>query len=51
MFARFKKIFENLLNDLIVICYLLFVMFWGWCFWDEQTCVTTLLLFVICYLL
>ena len=51
MFARFKKIFENLLNDLIVICYLLFVMFWGWCFWDEQTCVTTLLLFVICYVL
>ena len=40
--------------DLIVICYLLFVMIahaQGCLVGGEQTCVTTLLLFVICYLL
>ena len=50
MYARFKKNFENLLNDLIVICYLLFVIFGGGVLGD-RSCRTTLLLFVICYLL
>ena len=42
MFARFKKIFWNLLNDLIVTCYLLLVTIGGGVF-GGRTCGTTLL--------
>ena len=53
MYARFKKNFENLLNDLIVICYLLFVIFGGGVFGRANMCydliVICYLLFVICY--
>ena len=48
MYARFKKNFENLLNDLIVICYLLFVIFGGGEFGRQNMCYD---LIVICYLL
>ena len=56
LFRRFKNSSQtdppHVCYDLIVICYLLFVMIApakGCLRRGEQTCVTTLLLFVICY--
>ena len=48
MFAWFKKKFWNLLNDLIVTCYLLLL---GAVFLGDRSCGTTLLLLVTCYFL